>query len=655
MARGEVRLVSHRRGTVMSPRMEVPRPARVTRQLEVGFRLKHYEVLEHIATGGMGTVYRAMDHSAKRAVALKVLRAEFSHSPEYVRMFEDEIFSLARLNHPNIIPIYFAGREGEWLFFAMPLIEGRDCLRILADGGPVEAQRVRGWAMQLVSALGAAWRRGIMHRDVKPANIVIEDASGNALLADFGLALIRGMESSRVAEDWGSPGYLAPEQILKEALDFRTDMYSLGASLYHILAGETPFVSEDWRGEIEGHLGKPFPFHRAQLRGIPKNWVAILARMMEKRREDRYPSYEELEGALMGVGREAPARRAKDEAHYLAVPRRSDWPRERLNGLVREGVAFWTGIDPGLVEQLGSGEAVVKEWPPLVSLEPWEWHVRQLCEGGAGDAAQLREFAMIMPEYGEFIQQLAAMGWYGRAGEGFDGGMERLGLARCRALAVACVLFYESSKVSRFFDWLPLWRHSMGCGLLAELLLGFFEYPDEPRALAAGILHDVGKVILGDIAGMGLMAAFRRSLMDVVPLDRCEREALPFGHARAGEAWARHLKLPADVIGVIERHHGEIPRRDGQLVAAVQAANDLCKRHSIGYSGEGVLETAGVEECAGLRWLAEHSGREDEPMEAFRAQLLPGLAAFPVLGEQKVDPRKILMGEREEFPFWLME
>lgn len=636
------------------PEMEVPRPARVTRQLESGFRLKHFEILEHLATGGMGTVYRAMDHSAKRAVALKVLRAEFSDNAEYVRMFEDEVYSLARLNHPNIIPIYFAGRDGDWLFFAMPLIEGKDCLRILAESGPCDAKRVKRWALQAVSALGAAWRRGIMHRDMKPANIIIEDASGNALLADFGLALIRGMEPSRVAEDWGSPGYLAPEQIMKEDLDFRTDMYSLGASLFHIMAGETPYASEDWRGEIEGHLGKPFPFHRAQLRGIPEAWAAILARMMEKGREARYPSYEALQTALLRVDRPASVR-MKEGAVFLAVPSRSDWPRERLNGLVKEGVAFWTEIDPGLVERLGSGEALVTDWPPLVSLAPWEWHVRQLCEGGEGDAAQLREFAMIIPEYGEFIQRLAAMGWYGKAEEGFEGAMERVGLSRCRALAVAFVLIYESSKISRYFYWMPLWRHSASCGLLAELLLGFFDYPEEPHALAAGILHDVGKVILGDIAGMGLMAAFRRSLFDVVPLERCEREVLPFGHVRAGEAWARHLKLPEDVIGVIARHHGEIPRRDGQLVAAVQASNDLCKRHSIGYSGEGVLATAHLEDCEGLRWLADNSDRDDEAMEAFRAQLLPGLGAFPMLGEQQVDPRKLLMGEREEFPFWRME
>lgn len=626
----------------------------MTRQLESGFVLKHFEILEHLATGGMGTVYRAMDHSAKRSVALKVLRAEFAHNAEYVRMFEDEVYSLARLNHPNIIPIYFAGREGDWLFFAMPFIEGKDCLRMLAEGGPCDAGLVKRWALQSVSALAAAWRRGIMHRDMKPANIIIEGASGNALLADFGLALILGSEPSRLAEDWGSPGYLAPEQITKQELDFRTDMYSLGASLFHILAGETPYSSEDWRGEIEGHLGKPFPFHRAQIRGITEGWAKILARMMEKERGDRYPSYEALEEDLTRV--DLPVSVRLSGARPLpAVPGRPEWPRERLNGLVREGVAFWTDMDPGIVERLGSGEALAKDWPPLVSLGPWEWHVRQLCEGGEGDPVQLREFAMIMPEYGDFVQRLASMGWYGLAGEGFDGAMARVGLARCRALAVACVLIYESSTVSKYFDWLPLWRHSMSCGLLAELLLGYFDYPEEPRAFAAGLLHDVGKVILGDIAGMGMMAAFRRSLLEVVPLDQCESDVLPFGHVRAGEAWARHLKLAPEVVGVIENHHGEIPRRDGQLVAAVQAANDLCKRHAIGYSGEGVLATAHVEDCEGLRWLAENSGREGEAMEAFRAELLPGLGAFPVLDAQKVDPRKVLMGEEEVIPFWRME
>lgn len=626
----------------------------MTKQLESGFRLKHFEVLEHLATGGMGMVYRAMDHAAKRVVALKVLRAEFATHEEYVRMFEDEVYSLGRLHHPNIVPVYYFGREGEWLFFAMPLIVGKDCLRILADGGPCEPRRVKIWALQSVSALGAAWRRGIMHRDIKPANILIEENTGNALLMDFGLALICGVEPARVAEDWGSPGYLAPEQVHKERLDFRTDMYSLGASLFHIMAGETPFASEDWRDEIQGHLEKPFPFHRAQLRGVPQGWASILARMMEKRPEDRYPSYEALEAALAAVDRPASAR-PKGGAGHLAVPSRAEWPRERLNGLMRPGVAFWTEIDPGQVERLGSGVPSVEEWPPLQSLIPWEWHVRQLCEGGEGDPVHLREFATIMPEYAEFVGRIASMGWYGVADEGFEGAMGCLGLARCRTLAVATVLAYESSKVSQYFDWLPLWRHSLSCGLISELLLGFFECPEEPVALAAGILHDVGKVILGDVAGMGLMAAFRRSLLEVVPLDECEKEVLPYGHARAGEAWARHLKLPEGVVQVIAQHHGQIPRKEGHLVAAVQVANDLCKRQALGYSGEGALAAAHAEDLDALQWLVEHSGREDDPLVAFRAQFLPRLAGFPLIGSQQVDPRKLLMGEEEEIPFWRME
>jgi putative nucleotidyltransferase with HDIG domain len=220
---------------------------------------------------------------------------------------------------------------------------------------------------------------------------------------------------------------------------------------------------------------------------------------------------------------------------------------------------------------------------------------------------------------------------------------------------VATVIAYESAKVSQHFDWMPLWRHSMACGLLMELLLGFFEFPEEPLALGAGILHDVGKVILGDIAGLGLMAAFRRSLLEVVPLDECEREVLPYGHARAGEAWARHLKLPEAVVQVIAHHHGQIPRKDGHLLAAAQVANDLCKRNAIGYSGEGTLATARIEDLDALQWLVMNSGREDDPMAAFRARFLPRIADFPVLGTQEVDPRKLLMGEDEVFPFWRME
>lgn len=633
--------------------MDPPRPERTTKQLPGGFRLKHFEILEVIATGGMGTVYRAMDHSARRTVALKVLRAEFSEHEDYVRMFEDEVYSLARLCHPNIIPIYYAGREGAWQFFAMPLIEGRDCLRIVAEGGPCDPADVKKWAIQSVSALSAAWRCGIMHRDLKPANIIIETAGGNALLADFGLAMIRGVESSPLADDWGSPGYLAPEQILKEGVDFRTDMYSLGASLFHILAGQTPYGSKDWREEIEGHVGKPFPFHLAHLRGLTEQWTAVIARMMGKRPEDRYESYEALEEALRAVDQPLP--RARGVGGSMAVPSRLEWARDRLNGLVREDVPFWSGIDPGQVVNASPGPISVKEWPPLVSLGPWEWHMRQICEGGGGDPSQLIEFSKIMPEYCEFIQSLAATGCYGPSDGGFEGAMASVGLVRCRVLAVACIMVYESSQASRYFNWLPLWRHSISCGILAELLLAFFEYPEEQHILAAGILHDVGKVILGDIAGMGLLAAFRRSLFEQMPLEQCEADSLPHGHAKAGEAYAKHLKLPARVISCIGLHHAAIPKRDGHAVAAVQASNDLCKRHMLGYSGEGVLATARVEDGPGLRWLIENRLSEEATMESFLARFQPVLDSFPCIPDQRVDHRKAVMGEGEVFPFWQME
>lgn len=635
--------------------MEPPRPARTTKQLPGGFRLKHFEVLELIATGGMGTVYRAMDQSARRTVALKVLRAEFSSHEDYVRMFEDEIYSLARLCHPNIVPIYYAGQEGEWLFFAMPLIEGKDCLKILAESGPCEAARVKKWALQSVSALSAAWRCGIMHRDLKPANIIIESTNGSALLADFGLAMIRGVESSPLADDWGSPGYLAPEQILKEDVDFRTDMYALGASLFHILAGQTPYASKDWRDEIEGHTSKPFPFHLAHLRGLTDRWTSILARMMEKKPADRFENYEALADAIRAVDQPLPVK-GHTRGRPGAVPSRLEWPRERLNGLLRKDAPFWSGIDPGQVVSAGPGVVVsVKEWPPLISLAPWEWHIRQICEGGEGDPVQLVEFSKIMPEYSEFVIGLASTGLYGSADGSFETAMTGVGLARCRVLAATCVLVFEGSKASRYFDWLPLWKHSISCGLLAELLLEFFGFPADPNTLAAGILHDIGKVILGDIAGMGLMAAFRRSLLEGIPLAQCEGENLPCGHARAGEMYARHLKLPPRVIDGIGLHHGEIPKREGHVVAAIQAANDLCKRYALGYSGEGVLLNSGVADCQALRWLVENRISEEKTMAEFQIQFEPLMKTFPVLADQWVDHRRALMGEPEIIPFWKME
>jgi serine/threonine protein kinase len=203
----------------------------------------HFEIQEELGAGGMGTVYRALDLNLSRPVALKLLQRENSENPEYIAQFQKEAAITASINHPHVVKVYSTGQDHGLVYIAMELVDkGSLETRMESDEKLTEAQ-VLGVGIQIAQGLQAALERGLIHRDIKPGNILFADA-GTAKIVDFGLAVLQEHAGHVAGEVWATPFYVAPETLEGKREDFRSDLYSLGATLFHVLAGKPPHLVE---------------------------------------------------------------------------------------------------------------------------------------------------------------------------------------------------------------------------------------------------------------------------------------------------------------------------------------------------------------------------------------------------------------------------
>lgn len=266
----------------------MPHPEKVDRYIIEGI----------IGRGAMGVVYRARDERIGRVVALKTVTVPGDMTAEErsdaMERFCREARAAGRLSHPNIVTLFDfveAPTEGGG-YIAMEMVEGRSLRQILSEG-PLPSERCLDVAMQMGRALDCAHRQMIVHRDVKPANILLR-ADGLAKLTDFGIARVESSDLTRTGESVGSPSYIAPETLLNRPVDGRTDLFSLGVVLYECLTGEKPFRAENVDALYRKILTEdPAPPTRLDP-SIPGGWDAIVMRLLAKNPEDRYQSGTEL-------------------------------------------------------------------------------------------------------------------------------------------------------------------------------------------------------------------------------------------------------------------------------------------------------------------------------------------------------------------------
>ncbi|MDO9555994.1 MAG: Stk1 family PASTA domain-containing Ser/Thr kinase [Coriobacteriia bacterium] len=346
---------------------------------------RRYRVTERIGSGGMAEVYKAQDEVLGRTVAVKVLHARYATEPNFVARFRQEAQAAANLQHPNIVNIYDWGREDETYFIVMEFVKGTDLKAIVQQQGPLDPIRAAEYAVQVCSALAEAHGYDVIHRDIKPHNIVITP-DGAVKVMDFGIARAGNTSMTQTGSVLGTAQYISPEQAQGRPLGPSSDLYSLGVTLYELVTGRLPFDADTPVAVALKQVNEqPVPVRQVRP-SVPASLEAVIMRALRKDPSERYISAKEmrtdLKRVVSGEALNAPAAyapRQVDETSVMPAMERADHvrtasnirpvPERRVSPWVWVAVAALVlvlGIGTALaLNALGNGQIVT---PPLVGL-----------------------------------------------------------------------------------------------------------------------------------------------------------------------------------------------------------------------------------------------------------------------------------------------
>ena len=293
-------------------------------------KIGHFNLLEEIGHGGMGSVFRAFDPSLNREVAIKVLRGELARDPKFLNDFLQEARAAASMSHPHIVQIHFVGEDSGQYYIVMELVKGRTLRDIIENDGLLREERALEIAIDVAEGLRAAYKNQMIHGDIKPANIMVSEDVGAKVL-DFGLAKLANVEVSEQGEIWGSPYYISPERVGQKAEDFRSDVYSLGATLFHLLAGRPPFDAETPEELATKRLNEKPPLLRELNVDTTLKTEQVVNKMLSKSIFLRYRDYDALLQDLKDAKTEATAKRLGVDLHpeQLRPPEREAPPPQK--------------------------------------------------------------------------------------------------------------------------------------------------------------------------------------------------------------------------------------------------------------------------------------------------------------------------------------
>jgi serine/threonine protein kinase len=362
--------------------------ADTTADPHLGKVLAGYRIEERIGRGGMGLVYRAEHLNLRRRAAIKIIAPELAETSGFHERFNREARIAAALQHPNIVTVYDAGDEDGLLYLAMQYIEGSDLSSVLRSQGRLRPYRALDVCRQVAAALDAAHAQGLIHRDVKPANVLIEGRT--AFLTDFGLTKrIEGTQTNltKAGDVVGTIHYVAPEQIEGGRVDARTDIYSLGCLVYHCLTGELPFARDTDVAVIYAHLSEEPPRISSVRPELPGGLDAVIAKALEKAPERRFQTCADLMSAARSVIDAAGP--LADTATPRPVPAFGDHFDVPTSGAGRRVPAI--GDNPSMQTSVGQVSHVEAARRPRVLLAGVDTNTRALARVAVGHRVDVEE------------------------------------------------------------------------------------------------------------------------------------------------------------------------------------------------------------------------------------------------------------------------
>jgi serine/threonine protein kinase len=585
-----------------------------------GSRIGPYLILEKLGEGGMSEVFKAIEPTLERYVAIKIMHRTNLSTPEVMANFLEEARAIAGLRHTNIVPLYSAGEEQSVPYLAMGYIEGQTLEDWILAGRIFSMDEAMWFMRQAVGALEYASRTNIIHLDVKPANFMV-DADNVVMLTDFGLARKVSEVNSGTRDDelQGTPAYASPEHILQEKPDLRTDIYCLGASLFHLITGEFPYSGETTEEVCRAHVFSPFPVERLQQHNIPTGWAGLIRKMMEKKAADRFQNYQEISAALDNIHHFQYGKKmltVVETVERRAAPR-TEGPAETLFDLIPDDMAgqgdhlftLQDGYDGHEVYQ-----TLDSRWPVL-HLNYMAGDLRAMQRDSAEDLRALIQALLLVPNYKETLEVLSTfMANASDARPQSDAEkIELVGLERSRNIAMTAIALFRPWQGERPLNWHGLWQHQIYTGLLTEFIVDMLGLPATGMEYLCGVTHDIGKLLLAELYPAKTIGVWLHAYEQNLPLAQVEQQYFGVDHAQLGQEWLNRHKFHRAIRYVAAYHdqpencHQALSEsnkmnllasmissnRDDEinlLAHVVCCANVLAKELGLGYSGNPFLD-----------------------------------------------------------------
>jgi serine/threonine protein kinase len=582
-------------------------------------------------------------------------------SPEVMANFLEEARAIAGLRHTNIVPLYSAGEEQGVPYLAMGYIEGQTLEDWILAGRIFSVEDAMWFMRQAVAALEYASRSNIIHLDVKPANFMV-DNENVVMLTDFGLARKQTEVASGARDDelQGTPAYASPEHVLQEKPDLRTDIYCLGASLFHLITGEFPYPGDTTEEVCRAHVFAPFPVETLQRHDVPPGWCNLMRKMMEKKPEDRFQNYQEITAALDNIHHFQYGKKmltVVETVERRALPR-SEGPAESLfdlvpDDMVTQGDHLFTLQDSYDAQEVYN--SLDTRWPVLC-LNEMAPDLRAMQKGSSEDLRSLIEALLLVPSYKETLDVLSSfMANASDARPQSDAEkIELVGLERSRNIALTAISLYRPWQAERPLNWHGLWQHQVYTGLLAEFIVDMLGLPATGMEFLCGAVHDIGKLVLAELYPAKTIGVWMHAYEQNLPLAQVEHQYFGVDHAQIGQEWLNRHKFQRTVRYVTAYHEepencSEALSKSGKmafvtamiagnkddeinlLTHLIYCANTLAKELGLGYSGNPRLDQVAWIDQPTTQLIFDSRSKEEVTLEEFEEFFMETCKGLPDL------------------------